>query len=84
MSNINVTIATPAAASVKIKPKKSVVSSVQVGPRTKFTLDDLIDVSAAHPEDGYALVYDETAHEYVVKPVVVNSNNITSIQGGQF
>lgn len=74
MSNIN----------VKIKPKKTVVSSVQVGPRAKLNLDDLIDVSASNPENGSALVYDETAHEYVVRPVVVNSNNITSIQGGQF
>lgn len=69
---------------VKIAPKKTMVSSVQIGPRPTITLGDLTNVNASNPDDGEALIYDGAVHEYVVKPIVVNSNNITSIQGGSF
>lgn len=69
---------------VKIKPRKAIVSSVQIGPRSRVSLGDLIDVDASDPDNGEVLVYDEATHEYVVKPLVVDSNNITSIQGGAF
>lgn len=69
---------------VKIKPKKSMVSSVQIGPRPRVSLDDLIDVNASDPDNGEVLMYDATTHEYIVKPIVVDSNNITTIQGGRF
>jgi len=84
MGNIQVTLTTPAAASVTLKPRKTAVSSVQIGPRTQLHLSDLLDVDASDPDNGETLVYDETTHEYIVKPIIVDSNNITSIQGGVF
>lgn len=84
MGNIQVTLTTPAAASVTLKPRKTAVSSVQIGPRSQLLLDDLLDVNASDPDNGEALIYDGTAHEYIVKPIIVDSNNITSIQGGVF
>lgn len=84
MGNIRVTLTEPLATSVKIKPRKAVVSTVQIGPRTQLHLGDLLDVDASNPDNGETLVYDEATHEYIVKPIVVNSNNITSIQGGFF
>ena len=84
MSNIKVTVTTPAATSVKIKPRKTVVSSVQIGPRSHLYLDDLLDVNASDPDNGEALVYDDVTHEYIVKPIVVDSNNITNVNGGVF
>lgn len=74
MSNIN----------VSIKPKKTVVASVQFGQRPHLALRDLTDVDASDPDDGEVIVYDAATHSYVVKPIVVEANNITSIRGGTF
>jgi hypothetical protein len=84
MGNIHITLTQPVATSVQIKPRNTVVSTVQIGPRPRLLLDDLIDVNASDPDNGETLVYDEATHEYIVKPIVVDSNNITSIQGGGF
>lgn len=84
MNNIKVTVTTPAATSVKIKPRKTVVSSVQIGPRSHLYLGDLLDVNASDPDNGETLVYDDVTHEYIVKPIVVDSNNITNVNGGRF
>lgn len=84
MANINVVISPSSSSTIRLQPNKTVVSSVQIGPKPTITLGDLTNVNASNPDDGEALIYDGAVHEYVVKPIVVNSNNITSIQGGSF
>jgi hypothetical protein len=69
---------------VSIKPKKAVVSSVNVGPRPDLTLGQLRNVDATDPDDGEALVYDAATNKYIVRPIVVDANNITNIAGGFF
>jgi len=69
---------------VRIKPNKTVVSSVFIGPKPNVSLSDLKNVDASNPDDGEVLVYDGATQGYVVKPVVVNSNNITNVRGGGF
>jgi hypothetical protein len=69
---------------VTIKPTKTVVSSVTVAPQTSVSLGNLTNVDATDPDDGETLVYDAAAAKYVVKPIIVNSNNVTNINGGTF
>jgi hypothetical protein len=69
---------------VSIKPKKAVVSSVNIGPKPTLNLGQLQNVDASDPDDGEVLVYDGATNKYVVKPVVVDANNITNIAGGLF
>ena len=74
MSNIAVTI----------KPTKTVVSSVTIGPQPTISLGGLINVDATDPNDGETLVYDSGQNKYIVKAITVDSNNVTNINGGSF
>lgn len=69
---------------VKIKPQKTLVSTIQVGPRVHLNLGDILDVNASDPDMGETLVYDANTHQYIVKPIVVDSNNIPNINCGTF
>ena len=69
---------------VTVKPTKTVVSSVTIAPTTSVSLGNLTNVDASDPNDGETLVYDAAVSKYVVKPIAITSNNITSIQGGGF
>jgi hypothetical protein len=69
---------------VSIKPKKTAVSSVNIGPRPFVSLGQLTNVDATNPDDGETIVYDANENKYVVKPITVTSNNITNVAGGTF
>jgi hypothetical protein len=69
---------------VTIKPTKTIVSSVTIAPQTTVSLGNLTNVDATDPDDGETLVYDGASGLYVVKAITVDSNNITSINGGSF
>jgi hypothetical protein len=69
---------------VTVKPKKAVVSSVNIGPKPNLTLGQLLNVDATDPDNGEVLVYDDVQKKYIVKSVIVNSNNITNVSGGIF
>jgi hypothetical protein len=69
---------------VTVRPTKTVVSSVTIAPQTSVSLGNLTNVDASDPNDGETLVYESTSAKYVVKPITVDSNNITNIQGGTF
>jgi len=69
---------------VTVKPTKTVVSSVTIAPQTSVSLGSLTNVDASDPDEGETLVYDSTQAKYVVKQITVDSNNITSINGGTF
>ena len=69
---------------VTVKPTKTVVSDVTIAPQTSVSLGSLTNVDATDPDDGETLVYDSTLAKYVVKPITVDSNNVTNINGGSF
>jgi hypothetical protein len=69
---------------VSIKPKKTAVSSVNIGPRPTISLGQLINVDATNPDDREALIYDAETNSFVVKPILIDSNNITNVAGGTF
>jgi hypothetical protein len=69
---------------VSIKPKKSVVSSVNIGPKPNLTLGQILNVDTTDPDDREALIYDAATNKYVIKPIVVDSNNIINVAGGTF
>jgi hypothetical protein len=69
---------------VSVKPKKAVVSSVNIGPKPNLTLGQLLNVDATDPDNNEVLVYDETLNKYIVKQVTVTSNNIVNVFGGTF
>ena len=69
---------------VTVKPKKTVVSSVNIGPKPSISLGQILNVEATDPDNGETLVYDATSNKYVVKPVIITSNNIINVAGGTF
>jgi hypothetical protein len=69
---------------VYIRPQKSVVSSIAVGGRAQVTLGQVLNVDASDPDDGETLVYDSSVGKYVVKPILVDSNNVINLIGGTF
>ncbi len=69
---------------VTIKPKKAVVSSVNIGPKASLTLGQVLNVDATDPDNGEALIYDAATNKYVVKQILVDSNNVTNLTGGTF
>jgi hypothetical protein len=69
---------------VTLKPKKAVVSSVNIGPKPNLTLGQILNVDATDPDNGEVLVYDDVLKKYVVKEITVTSNNIINVSGGQF
>jgi hypothetical protein len=69
---------------VSIKPKKTSVSSVNIGPRPSLNLGQILNVDASDPDDNEALIYDAASNKYIIKPIVVDSNNIINVAGGTF
>jgi hypothetical protein len=69
---------------VRVKPTKTIVSSVTIAPQTTVSLGNLTNVDASDPDDGETLVFDAASGLYVVKAITVDSNNITNINGGSF
>jgi hypothetical protein len=69
---------------VTVKPKKTVVSSVNIGPKPSLNLGQILNVEATDPDNGETLVYDASVNKYVVKPVTITSNNIINVTGGTF
>jgi hypothetical protein len=63
--------------SVTIKPNKTTVSSVQIGPQLSLSLGQVNNIDATDPQDGETLVYDAATGKYVVK-------SITKVSGGTF
>jgi hypothetical protein len=69
---------------VTVKPKRAVVSSVNIGPKPNVFLDQIINVDASNPDDGETLVFDAAQNKYVVKEILITSNNIINVIGGTF
>lgn len=67
-----------------VTERRSVVSSVTVGNRNPLSLGELVNVRITDPEDGEVLVFDSATNSYVLRPVSITSNNISSIRGGGF
>ena len=67
-----------------VKSERTVVSSVTIAPQTTISLGNLTNVDASDPDDGETLVYDAATNTFIVKEIVVDSNNITNINGGTF
>jgi hypothetical protein len=82
--SIKVTVRPQNSVVTSVKSNKAVVSSVNIGPRPNLTLGQLLNVDASDPDDGEALVFDALSNQYIVKPIVVDGNNITNIAGGLF
>jgi hypothetical protein len=61
-----------------------VVSSVTIAPQTTISLGNLTNVDASNPDDGETLVFDAATNTFIVKELIVDSNNITNINGGTF
>jgi hypothetical protein len=69
---------------VSIKPQKTAISSINIGPRQTISLGQLTNVDASNPDNNEALIFDADSNSFVVKPIVVDSNNITNLAGGTF
>jgi hypothetical protein len=82
--SIKVTVRPQNSVVTSVKSNKAVVSSVNIGPKPNLTLGQLLNVDASDPDDGEALVFDALSNQYIVKPIVVDGNNITNIAGGLF
>jgi hypothetical protein len=82
--SIKVTVKTQNSVVTSVKPRKTVVSSVNIGPRPDLTLGQILNVDATDPDDREALIYDATTNKYIIKPIVVDSNNIINVAGGTF
>ena len=67
-----------------VKSERTVVSSVTIGPQPTIALGNLTNVDASDPDDGETLVFDAATNTFIVKEIVVDSNNITNINGGTF
>ena len=67
-----------------VKSERTVVSSVTIAPQTTIALGNLTNVDASNPDDGETLVFDAATNTFIVKEIVVDSNNITNINGGTF
>jgi hypothetical protein len=70
---------------VTVKPTKTVVSSVTIAPTTSISLGSLTNVDTSGADDGEVLLFDAANSKFIVaEPSNLDSNNITSINGGQF
>jgi hypothetical protein len=67
-----------------VKSERTVVSSVTIAPQTTISLGNLTNVDASNPDDGETLVFDAATNTFIVKELIVDSNNITNINGGTF
>jgi hypothetical protein len=63
--------------SVTIKPNKTTVSSVQIGPQLSLSLGQVSNIDATDPQNGETLVYDAATGKYVVK-------SLNKVSGGTF
>lgn len=81
---IKVTVKPQNSVVTSVKTKKTVVSSVNIGPKPDLTLGQLKNVDATDPDDGEVLVFQAATNKYIVKPVTVDGNNITNVSGGTF
>jgi hypothetical protein len=82
--SIKVTVKTQNSIVASVKPKKTVASFVNIGPKPDLTLGQILNVDATDPDDREALIYDATTNKYIIKPIVVDSNNIINVAGGTF
>jgi hypothetical protein len=82
--SIKVTVKPQNSVVTSVRTTKTAISSVNIGTKPDLFLGQLRNVEASDPDDGEVLVYDATINKYVVKPVVVDANNITNIAGGFF
>jgi len=82
--SIKVSIRSNTLGQISIKPQKTTVSSVNIGTRPSLSLGQITNVDASDPDDNEALLYDAATNKYVVKPIVIDSNNITNVAGGTF
>jgi hypothetical protein len=82
--SIKVSINQRPSTQVTIKPQKVAVSSVNFGTRPSLKLGQLLDVDASDADNLEALVYDAETNKYIVKPIIVDSNNIINVAGGTF
>lgn len=76
MSNLLITLTTPAATAVTLTSQASSVSSLQIGPQVSSSIGALSDVSVVSPENGDVLQYSTSTGSYVVDSL--------TIQGGSF
>ena len=76
MSNLLITLTTPAATAVTLTSQASSVSSLQIGPQASSSIGALSDVSVVSPENGDVLQYSTSTGSYVVDSL--------TIQGGSF
>jgi len=81
---IKVTVSPRTTVVTAVKSNKTAVSSIGLGARPDLTLGQLRNVDASDPDNGEVLVYDAAQNKYVVKPIVVDGNNIINITGGLF
>jgi len=82
--SIKVSVRTNTLGQISIKPNKTAVSSISIGPRPALNLGQILNVDASDPDDNEALIYDAATNKYIVKPIVIDSNNITNVAGGTF
>jgi hypothetical protein len=80
---INVVIQTNPVSTVQVRPQKS-SASVAIVPTANITLGSLVNVDVRDADDGEALIYDSANNKYVIAPIIVDSNNITNVNGGTF
>lgn len=69
---------------VTVKQQKTTVSSINIGPKLDVSLGQITNVDASDPDEGEALIYDSELNKYVIKPILISTNNITNIAGGIF
>jgi hypothetical protein len=79
----SVTIRNNPASIVQVRTQKT-NASVLIGPAANISLGSLVNVDAEGAENGEALIYDSANNKYVIAPIVVDSNNITNVNGGSF
>jgi hypothetical protein len=82
--SIKVTVRPQTSTITSVKSNKSVVSAINIGPKPSLNLGQLENVDASDPDNGEVLVYDSTTGKYVVKPIVIDANNISNVSGGTF
>jgi hypothetical protein len=82
--SIKVTVRPQQSIVSSVKTSKSVVSSVNIGPKPNLNLGQIQNVDATDPDNGEVLVYDSSLQKYVVKQILIDSNNIINLIGGSF
>jgi hypothetical protein len=81
---IEVVVNTSTAQTVTVKPAAKYTATVSTLPSSNISLGSLTNVDVTDPDDGEALIYDAANNKYIIKEIIVNSNNITNVNGGSF